>query len=412
MKTLPDMVRDGLDVLFVGTNPGAKSALIGHYFAGASNMFWRLMHEAGFTGERLTTETDRRMLDYGYGLTDVVKRPTRSTADLRGADGRGARKRLDAVIARHRPGTVAFVGKAGYRYYLDSWTVPLRYGAQNPILASRAYLLPSTSGASFADTKYAEKLYWYRQLRLSLRHLRSSLRGRRGTSCKAGRPSGHEARAPAGRRPSAGAGRQTSGRSVFYTLGAPHGVTTPPTPLRDIIAKDLSVLFVGTSPGSRSSSAQHYFAGSSNAFWKILFESGLTDRRLTAQQDAEMLEYKYGLTDVVKKPTVIAKIRRRDERSGSEKLDRSMVRFKPRVAAFVGKRGWQIYDKTPRKIHEYGYQRTFKSTRLYLLPSTSGQSYRDTSYDEKLYWYRALREYVRDLPSGDQNPAPKSADRR
>ena len=64
------------------------------------------------------------MSDYGYGLTDVVKRPTRSTADLRGADGRGARKRLDTVIARRRPGTVAFVGKAGYRYYLDNWSVP------------------------------------------------------------------------------------------------------------------------------------------------------------------------------------------------------------------------------------------------------------------------------------------------
>ena len=184
------------------------------------------------------------------------------------------------------------------------------------------------------------------------------------------------------------------------------------TPLRDIIAKDLSVLFVGTSPGSRSSSTQHYFTGRSNVFWKLLFESGLTDRRLTFQQDGEIIEYKYGLTDVVKKPTVIAKIRRRDERSGSEKLNRSMARFKPKVAAFVGKRGWQIYNKTPYKIHEYGYQRTFKSTRLYLLPSTSGLSYRDTSYDEKLYWYKALREYVLDLPSGDQNPVQERSNRR
>ena len=168
LKTLPDMVSDGLKVLFVGTNPGAKSARIGHYFAGASNMFWRLMHEAGFTQERLTTESDRRMLDYGYGLTDVVKRPTRSTTELRGADGRGARRRLDAVISRHRPATVAFVGKAGYRYYLDSWTAPLKYGPQISILDSRAFLLPSTSGASFADTKYDEKLYWYKQLRQAI----------------------------------------------------------------------------------------------------------------------------------------------------------------------------------------------------------------------------------------------------
>ena len=185
-----------------------------------------------------------------------------------------------------------------------------------------------------------------------------------------------------------------------------------PKGLRDIIAKDLSILFVGTSPGSRSSSAQHYFAGRSNVFWRLLFEAGLTDRKLTAQQDKEMIEYKYGLTDIVKKPTVIAEIRRRDARGASEKLNRSMIQFKPKVAAFVGKKGWQIYNKTPGKIYKYGYQRTFKSTRLYLLPSTSGQSYRDTSYGEKLGWYKALRKYVLGLPSGDQNPAPERANRR
>ena len=152
-------------MLFVGTNPGAKSARIGHYFAGASNMFWRLMHESGLTGERPTTETDHRMLDYGYGLTDVVKRPTRSTSDLTWQDGAGARRRLDGIIAGHEPGTVAFIGKAGYRYYLGNRTIALRYGTQRPIHGSRAYLLPSTSGASFADTKYSEKMYWYKWLK-------------------------------------------------------------------------------------------------------------------------------------------------------------------------------------------------------------------------------------------------------
>ncbi len=68
MRTLSDIVEPGIKVLFVGTNPGAKSARIGHYFAGASNMFWKLLFESKLTHERLTTELDYKVIDYGYGL--------------------------------------------------------------------------------------------------------------------------------------------------------------------------------------------------------------------------------------------------------------------------------------------------------------------------------------------------------
>ena len=123
------------------------------------------MYEAGFTTERLTPESDSALLDYGYGLTDVVKRPTRSTTDLKGEDGNGAKARLDAIIESSRPKTVTFVGKMGFRLYTGS-RAPLNYGAQNlKIKESNVFLMPSTSGASFADTKYDEKLYWYRTLR-------------------------------------------------------------------------------------------------------------------------------------------------------------------------------------------------------------------------------------------------------
>ncbi len=166
MKTLSDIVEPGIKVLFVGTNPGAKSARIGHYFAGASNMFWKLLYESKLTHERLTTELDYKVIEYGYGLTDVVKRPTRSTTELRKLDARGAKKRLNGVIEENKPKVIAFIGKAGYRYYLDDGLVPLRYGVQREeIEESRVYLLPSSSGASFADTKYSEKLYWYKRLK-------------------------------------------------------------------------------------------------------------------------------------------------------------------------------------------------------------------------------------------------------
>ncbi len=65
-----------------------------------------------------------------------------------------------------RSKVVAFVGKAGFRYYVDDNTIELQYGKQNlEINKSNVYLLPFTSGQSFADTKYHKKLHWYRTLK-------------------------------------------------------------------------------------------------------------------------------------------------------------------------------------------------------------------------------------------------------
>ncbi len=165
MRTLPDLVQPGMKAVFVGTNPGAKSAQIGHYFAGNSNMFWKLLYESNLTEERLTTESDRMLAACGYGLTDVVKQPTRSTSDLRRDDGNGA-SRLDSIIAKNKPEIVAFVGKTGFRCYLDENDKPVKYGIQKlKIAESSVYLLPSTSGQSYADTRYKEKLFWYRKLK-------------------------------------------------------------------------------------------------------------------------------------------------------------------------------------------------------------------------------------------------------
>ncbi|MBS3926282.1 MAG: mismatch-specific DNA-glycosylase [Nitrosarchaeum sp.] len=166
MKTLPDRVKPNLEILFVGTNPGLKSARIGHYFAGTSNMFWKLLFESGLTENRLTTELDNRIINYGYGLTDVVKRPTRSTTELRRIDANGSRKRLEKIILKNTPKIVAFIGKTGFRYYTgDSYAI-LKYGKQSfKIGNTEVYLMPSTSGASYADTKYHEKLTWFKKLK-------------------------------------------------------------------------------------------------------------------------------------------------------------------------------------------------------------------------------------------------------
>src|SRR5438309_6672695 len=128
-------------------------------------------------------------------------------------------------------------------------------------------------------------------------------------------------------------------------------------PLRDIIKKNLKILFVGTSPGVRSSQIGHYFAGYSNVFWKLLYESGLTNDRLTTEQDYKIVEYGYGLSDVVKKPTrSTSDIKYKYTINSTHRVNRLLDQFTPKIVVFVGKRGFQIYNQRLNEKYQYGYQ--------------------------------------------------------
>src|SRR3954463_11286016 len=85
-RRLTDQIGPGLRVLFVGINPGVRSALTGHHFAGYSNRFWRLLHEAGVTPVLLRAEDDAQLLEWGYGVTNLVPRPTPGIDTLRPAE--------------------------------------------------------------------------------------------------------------------------------------------------------------------------------------------------------------------------------------------------------------------------------------------------------------------------------------
>lgn len=165
-------------------------------------------------------------------------------------------------------------------------------------------------------------------------------------------------------------------------------------PLRDFVKKNLQILFVGTSPGFRSSKIGHYFAGRNNLFWKLLFESGLTSKRLTTEQDFKIIEYNYGLTDVVKRPTrSTSDIKYSYTLDSTNRLNELLRDFKPKIVAFVGKKGFQIYNLRPAEKYDYGYKGKLNKIHFYLIPSSSGQSYGDTTRDEKLYWYKSLKRF-------------------
>src|SRR5437867_11635600 len=80
---LKDHIRTGVRVLFVGINPGVRSAITGHHFAGYSNRFWKLLSDSRLTPILLTYEDDVRLPEWGLGITNLIARPSSGIGDLR-----------------------------------------------------------------------------------------------------------------------------------------------------------------------------------------------------------------------------------------------------------------------------------------------------------------------------------------
>lgn len=160
---LPDIISGQLSVLFCGINPGMAAAATGHHFEGRANRFWRVMHLAGFTPEELSPQEDRRILDYGCGLTTVVGRPTAAADELSKQDFVDAASGFERKIGTYAPDFVAFLGKAAYAALTESRDIP--WGRQTVALqGSTVWVLPNPSGRNRAFT--LERLVEaYRELR-------------------------------------------------------------------------------------------------------------------------------------------------------------------------------------------------------------------------------------------------------
>jgi TDG/mug DNA glycosylase family protein len=162
---LPDVLAEGLEVVFCGINPGRVSAAVGAHFANPRNDFWRLLHDAGFTPRQLQPSEQFSLVDLGYGVTNAVYRTTPGSGDLRSADFAESAARLERIATELRPRAIAFVGKEAYR---GTFGERPALGLQRRRLGeTQLYVLPSTSPAN-ATVPYAERLRWFRELRESL----------------------------------------------------------------------------------------------------------------------------------------------------------------------------------------------------------------------------------------------------
>jgi TDG/mug DNA glycosylase family protein len=94
---------------------------------------------------------------------------------------------------------------------------------------------------------------------------------------------------------------------------------------------------VGINPSLRSAEVGHHFARPGNRFWPTLHAAGFTPRRLRPDEDAELLEYGIGVTNVVARPTRAAAELSDDElRTGAAELEATVARCAPRLVAVLG----------------------------------------------------------------------------
>lgn len=128
MPEIPDHLKPGLKLLFVGYNPSLYSARTGHHYANPNNRFWKVLHEAGLTPRRFRPEEDAQLLQFGYGFTNIVARPTQTAAE------------------RYCPKVVCYVGKGVYEQLTKRKKIAWGMQDESVVPGVTDFVAPSTSG--------------------------------------------------------------------------------------------------------------------------------------------------------------------------------------------------------------------------------------------------------------------------
>ena len=177
---LPDRIEPGVRVLFIGINPGVRSAQTGHHFAGYSNRFWKLLWESKLVPEPVTYEDDDRLPAFGFGITNLIARPSPGIDVLKPAEYVEGWTVVERKIEKYRPEVLAIVGVMVYRAILPLISAsgdgqrprsphPEKATGPQPHLVhgARVFVLPNPSGRN-ANYSYAEMLEVFRSLRRAL----------------------------------------------------------------------------------------------------------------------------------------------------------------------------------------------------------------------------------------------------
>jgi TDG/mug DNA glycosylase family protein len=160
----------------------------------------------------------------------------------------------------------------------------------------------------------------------------------------------------------------------------------------DVLAPGLDVVFCGINPGFHSDAKAAHFANPRNDFWRLLHAAGFTPRLVDPSEQDAVLAYGIGITNAALRTTKgSSDLRRTDFEGSAERLERIAHGLAPRAIGFVGKEAFRgPFGGRPQHGLQDG---RLGGTLLFVLPSTSPAN-AAVPWDERLHWFRALRELV------------------
>ena len=153
MKPIDDHLKKDLKVIFIGFNPSVKSAETGYHYQWGD-------HSEYATG-------NHQLLQLGYGLTNIVSRPTKAASDITKEEYQAGRLELLEKLEKYQPEVACYVGKGVYQEFSKKKKVSWGFQSESVVPGVIDFVAPSSSG--LVRMKIDEIVDIYKQLREMLR---------------------------------------------------------------------------------------------------------------------------------------------------------------------------------------------------------------------------------------------------
>src|SRR6266576_2180627 len=106
--------------------------------------------------------------------------------------------------------------------------------------------------------------------------------------------------------------------------------------LPDHLRKGMKLVIVGCNPSESSVRVGHYYAGRSNEFWPILYESGVVPEPFDYHDDRRVIEFGLGPTESVQRhPTGVEELNREDFGGALDHVSEANAKFNPTPVVVV-----------------------------------------------------------------------------
>ncbi len=170
-EIVPDVLNPGIRLLFVGINPGLRSAAAQSHFANRGNRFYPALHRAGIVNrlidasEGMTQQDLALLCRRGLGITNLVARATARADELSTSELLAGVDVLEHKVHEFRPNLVAVLGISAYR---TAFRVPRATTGRQPSMLAGAQLwvAPNPSGRN-AHASLAQLTMEYRNLAIA-----------------------------------------------------------------------------------------------------------------------------------------------------------------------------------------------------------------------------------------------------